>query len=316
MNSKALTWRHLKGLNQLYQERKTPARITDNAFIKNFLMGQKGIIRHKKGNIKILEAAPAYADFYERYFKTSFEQYEQFLQREGLEDDGRRKYTEDDIQSLIFIAEQKEELKQKLTTIRTFSSEFFKNKGSKYLESKPGLLEAVYRILGIAAFPEKDPQNLQWRFVIDCIQPEKVILCENLDHLKSPWKAREYNLELWYVGGNNIGIIDHISEEKLQKPLFYSCDWDFHGLSIYSRIRRKLQSKNISINLLQPYRLDVALPVDSPHHSSNWNFNEILSGLAPSDFNEEAQRLIRYLMSRNEWIEEESLELTRFFQMP
>jgi len=315
MNGKELNWRHLKGLYQLYQEGKTAAKITDNDYIRNFLMGQKSLMRYKKGNTKVLEAAPHFTSYYRQYFKTSFEHYQKFLQQEGLEDDGRRKYTEEDIQTLIFIAEQKQELKEKLTTIRTFSSKFFKKKGSKYLENKPGLLDAVCRILEIPAFPEKDPQNLQWRFVVDCEHPEKVILCENIAHLKSPWKAREHNLELWYVGGNNIGIIDYIGEEKLSKPVYYSCDWDYHGLSIYSRIRRKLQSKGVSVVLLQPYRRDVALPVDSPHHNSKWNFDQKLSGLDPSDFTEEEQELILWLIKNNEWIEEESLELIGFFTM-
>lgn len=312
-NNKGLTWRHLRGLHELYQTQRTTAKITDNAFVQNFLIKQRGLVRHKKNNIKVLTAALGYVPFYEQHFKENFELYQQFLHREGLEDDGRRKYTEEDIQSLIFIAEQRDELKQKLTTIRTFSSEIFKNKGSKYLENKPGLLEAVCKILSIESFPERDPQNLQWRFVVDCERPEKVILCENIAHLKSPWKARAQNFELWYVGGNNIGMIDHIGEEKLQTPLYYSCDWDFHGLAIYSRIREKLLRKGFTITLLHPYRVDVALPVNSPHHNSNWNFDKHLSGLNPSNFTPEAQELIAYLVSKNEWIEEESLELHEFF---
>jgi len=276
-------------------------------------MAQKGLLRYRKGNMKVLEAAPHYAGFYEQNLKSAFEQYQHFLVNHDLEDDGRRKYTEEDIQTMIFIADQREEFKQKLTTIRTFSSEFFKNKGSKYLENKPGLLDAVRKILNISAFPEEDPKNLQWRFVVDCLTPVKVILCENIAHLKSPWKAREHNMELWYVGGNNIGIIDHIGEGKLQLPLYYSCDWDYHGLSIYSRIRQKLLSKGVAISLLMPYRIDVALPVNSPHHNSNWIFNKPLSGLDPSAFNKEEHVLIRYLVERNKWIEEESLELPAFF---
>ncbi|MFX7586113.1 hypothetical protein ABTK07_19425, partial [Acinetobacter baumannii] len=83
--------------------------------------------------------------------------------------------------------------------------------------------------------------------------PTVLVLCENLAHLKNGWKAREHNIELWYVGGNNIGIIDHIGAEKLTRPIYYSCDWDFHGLSIYSRIKQKMKVKGIDINVLLPY---------------------------------------------------------------
>lgn len=38
---RALTWRHLKALNQLYVDKRTDAKITDNGYIANILMTQK-----------------------------------------------------------------------------------------------------------------------------------------------------------------------------------------------------------------------------------------------------------------------------------
>ena len=228
---------------------------------------------------------------------------------QNLESDARRRYTEYDIKILMFIARQKEELAQNLSTIRTFSGELFKGQGSKYLENKPGLKDAVCKILGIADFPEKDPKNLQWRFVVDCLDPEVVVLCENIAHLKNPWKTREHNIELWYVGGNNIGIIDYISPEKLSKPLFYSCDWDHDGLAIYSRIKEKLHLKSFDIELLFPYNQENTLPVNSPHHKSKWKFNKILSGLKTGHFSNKSLQLIEKLIRENKWIEEESQDL-------
>ncbi len=55
----------------------------------------------------------------------------------------------------MFIATQREELTKNLSNERTFSSQIFKGKGSKYLENKPGLRKAVCSILGIVDFPEK-----------------------------------------------------------------------------------------------------------------------------------------------------------------
>lgn len=311
MNNRKLTWRHLKALHQLYISKRTEAKITDNAYIKNVLMGQKKLIKYKSGNVKILEANTGFAVFYKQHFETDYLQYETFLLEQSLESDARRRYTEDDIQTLMFIAGQKEELVQNLSTIRTFSSELFKGQGSKYLENKPGLKDAVCKILGIADFPEKDPKNLQWRFVVDCENPKVIVLCENIAHLKNPWKAREHDIELWYVGGNNIGIIDYISPEKLSKPLYYSCDWDYHGLSIYSRIKEKLWSKSFDIELLLPDTHEATLPVNSPHHKSEWDFNKELSGLNREHFSDEALQLINQLIKENKWIEEESLDLIR-----
>lgn len=307
-----LTWRHLKGLNQLYLSGRTEAKITDNGYIKNVLIAQRKLIKCKSGNLKILEATNPYKTFYEQNFKTAYSIYESFLQKQQLEDDARRKYTEGDIRTLMFITEHREELIENLTTIRTFSVEIFKGKGSKYLENKPGLKSAVCRILGISDFPDKDPKNLQWRFVIDTLTPRAIILCENISHLKSPWKVREANLELWYVGGNNINIIDSISPSKLTLPIYYSCDWDFHGLSIYSRIKRKLEEKKCRIELLVPYTFETALSVNSPHHKSFWNHSIPFSGLNKSDFSIESIQLIEALISKNYWIEEESLDIVQF----
>lgn len=311
---RALTWRHLKALNQLYVDKRTDAKITDNGYVANVLMAQKRLLKFKSGNNKILEAAPKYAAFYEENLKQDFEQYAQFLQAANLEDDARRKYTEDDIASLMFVSQYREELCKTLTTIRTFSAEVFKNKGSKYLENRPGLKKAVCRILGIDDFPDKDPKNLQWRLVVDCISPKAIILCENLAHLKNPWKLRDANLEIWYVGGNNISMIDFIDVNKLMLPTFYSCDWDFHGLSIYSKIKSKLAQKSVDIKLLYPYETDIAIPVHSDHHSSNWNFNLPLSGLIQADYNQKETALISWLIKSDKWIEEEAIDLVKLYE--
>ncbi len=311
---RGLTWRHLKALNQLYVDKRSDAKITDNGYIVNVLMTQKKLLKFKSGNNKILEAAPKYVAFYDENFKQDFEQYAQFLQTANLEADARRKYSEDDIKTLMFISDYKEELCETLTTIRTFSAEVFKNHGSKYLENKPGLKNAVCKILNIDDFPDKDPKSHQWRLVVDSLNPIAIILCENLAHLKNPWKAREANLELWYVGGNNIGIIDFINPDKLHIPVYYCCDWDYDGLSIFSRIKGKMKSRNCDLNLLIPKIYEVSLPIDSANHNSRWDFNKRLSGLKQEDFADNAINLIERLMNDNRWIEEESLPLIQLYQ--
>lgn len=309
--NRRLTWRHLKALHQLYLHGKTDSKILDNDYISNVLIGQKKLLRLKSGNNKVIESSAKYSVFYKENFYEDFERYAGLLQKYELEDDGKRRYTEQDIQTLLFIAEYREELSKNLSTIRPFSSQIFKGQGSKYLENKPGLKNAVCKILGITDFPDKDPKNLQWRCVVDCVSPKAIILCENIAYLKSSWKARERNIELWYVGGNNINIIDFISEEKLSKPIYYSCDWDFHGLGIYSRIKGKLKLKLTELTLLKPYSVDMALPVHSPNHYSEWDFNKVLSGLNENDFLLEEKKMIGMLIQTNQWLEEESIEFSR-----
>jgi hypothetical protein len=173
--------------------------------------------------------------------------------------------------------------------------------------------KAVCKLLQIDRFPEEDPKDNQWRLVVDCLQPKAVILCENIAHLKNADKIRSNNIELWYVGGNNVGIIKYISSEKLKLPLYYSCDWDLAGLQIYARVRNLIKQKNATIKLLFPYTMETALPVDSPHHFSEWDTSKLLSGLSETEFCEREIMLIKTLIDKKHWIEEESLDLIETF---
>jgi hypothetical protein len=311
--NKKLTWRHLIALNQIYLEGFTKLRIREHVYIEH-LIRTKRLLKPKTGNSKLLEAQAGFKNFYEAEFKESFILYKDFFQRNQLEHDARREYDEDDIRTLMFIADQKENLISNLTTVRTFSSAVFKGKGSKYLENHESLKTAVCKILGIIDFPDKDPKNLQWRLVVDCLNPDIIVLCENLAHLKSSSKARSCNVELWYVGGNNIGIIDHIGPQKLIKPFFYSCDWDYHGLKIFSAVKRKMALKNIKVSILAPYNIEDALPVDSPYHESEWNHEVMFSGLDLNDFDLKEIELINRLIESDKWIEEESYDLVELLQ--
>jgi hypothetical protein len=115
------------------------------------------------------------------------------------------------------------------------------------------------------------------------------------------------------VGGNNIGIIDYIDEEKLQKPLYYACDWDHDGLAIYSRVSAKLKQKNVAIKLLMPLDPCLAMTTKSPHHASFWKVNLPLSGLDPDIFSIAEKALIEGLVLSDTWIEEESQDYLTFF---
>lgn len=306
MNNK-LTWQILKALNTLYVKGKIPSNNTKDSQIKHLL--SRKLIGYQHGNSNYFVPLDGYKNFYEKNFLNDFQLYENFLYRIDPDTDGRKICTIRDIQTLIFIDEQRFELKKSLTTRRTFSSEIFKYGGSKYLENHPGLDKLVCKILEIENFPAEDPKNFQWRFVVDCPNPDKIVLCENLDFLKTPNIARQQNIELWYVGGNNTANIHHISQEKLNKPLFYSCDWDYDGLRIYCRIKDILNEKSKNISLLYPSNIHNKLPVDSPHHNSKWNHSVDFSGLDSNYFTVKEMDLIYQLIKKNQWIEEESNNL-------
>lgn len=302
-----LTWRVLKAMNTLYEKGKIPSSNSKDSLIKNLF--SRKMIGYQHGNSNYYVALNGYKNYYEKNFLQDFQQYGTFLQSIDPYADGRKTCTVRDIQTLMFIVEQRDELKKSLTTRRTFSGEVFKYGGSKYLENRSGLDKLVLKALNIEDFPSEDPKVLQWRLVIDCLDPTMIVLCENLDFLKTPNIARLNNIELWYVGGNNIANIHHISTEKLNKPIYYSCDWDLDGLKIYCRIKDILKLKSKDVNLLYPSNLQDKQLVDSPHHNSQWKHLSDFSGLDKSYFTAKEIQLISQLITQNQWIEEESNNL-------
>lgn len=309
---KNLSWKELRALNDLYVNEKTQAKVQDSPYMK-YLIG-KGLISLKLKNYKVMLAEDDFRPFYEVYFLENFVEYKAFMEKADLHTDAKRNYTEEDIKTLMFILKNRDQIVGNLTTLGNFTNEFFNKKGSKYVKNKASLKSAVCKVLGIDDFPEFDKKEHQWRFVVDCKDPKAVVLCENLDFLKMPWKAERNQIKLWYVGGNNIGIIDKIDQIEFKYPFYYSGDWDCAGLGIYSRIKKKLAAYGKAIVLLTPDNLENRLPVDSPHHYSKWDFSKQISGLNVSDFNKDEIRLIQELIQCNEWLEEESNDLEVMMQ--
>ncbi|MEJ5960754.1 hypothetical protein [Pedobacter immunditicola] len=312
--NQGLIWRHYRALNELYLKGQSSAKISANPFIAAVLIRQKKLLRFRMGNLKILEAQRGYKEYYEKEFKEDFERFNNFLSANELSLDSRQKYTARDILTLMFIEQNKDTLKDNLTTVRKFSNVVFKGFGSKYLEEHPSLHSAVCKLLDISAFPDKDPKNLQWRFIVDCISPRTIVLCENLAFLKTPWIAREHDVELWYVGGSNTANFDYLSNDKLLLPIYYSCDWDYHGLHIYQNIKEKLLKKGCEIKLLYPDNPDERLPVLMEYHKSRWIPELELSGLRPELFCQSYVPLIQDLIKNDQWIEEESFEFLKLLK--
>lgn len=267
------------------------------------------LILYQPGNHNYLIKGKKYDDYFAKRYLEDYLEYDRFLKSVQPDINGRQTYTINDIRSLQFIADNKAQIKNSLTTRRTFSEDFFEHGGSKHLESYPGLDNLVLFILGVEDYPQEDPKMHQWRFVVDVGDPRCIVLCENLNFLKMPRVAREHKIELWYVGGSNTKGTHFIDETKLERPLFYSCDWDYNGLEIYTRLKNIFREKGYDIKLLYPSDPIKKYPVNMKKHKSQWKRNFPFSGLEQSHFTPKEIRLINELINTDKWVEEETNDL-------
>ncbi|WP_440067716.1 hypothetical protein [Tenacibaculum discolor] len=302
---KNITWKELKALDDIYRLKKTRANIQEHPYIK-YLINDKEILDLKPDNVKVIVTTDEFEEFYEKNFKEAYNEAKVFLIENGIKPTAKKSFTLEDIKTLMLISENKEELKNNPTNIEDFSNEFFEI--SKYLKEKKSVREAVFSILGIDQFPLDKKEN-QWRLVVDYKNPKAIVLCENKSFLKQPWIARNTEVKMWYVGGNNIKILDDIDEVELSKPIYYSCDWDLAGLQIYSRVKGKLKDRNSDIMLLYPNIPHKRISTYINYHNSHWELTKTLSGLKPEFFSKKELLLITDLIQSEEWIEEESTDL-------
>lgn len=303
--NKNVTWKELKALDDIYRLKKSRALIQSHPYIKHLIF-EEGILDLKLDNIKIIVSTDRFEAFYEKEFKKPFEEAKKFLLENNIKATAHKGFTIEDIKTLMLIAENKIELRNNPTTIEDFSNEFFDI--SKYLKNRKSVRDAVFKILNIERFSLDKKEN-QWRLVIDNKNPKAVIMCENKSYLKQPWIAEETQTKLWYVGGNNIAIIDDIDESDLSKPIYYSCDWDLAGLQIFIRIKTKLKKRNTDIQLLFPSEPHQRVSTYIPYHDSHWDLSKTLSGLELKDFTKKELILIKSLIEKEMWIEEESFDI-------
>jgi len=303
---KELNWRYLKGLHVLYKEGKTRNKLMNNSYIKNVLFRKLQLVAYANGNMDIIESKAGFKSYFEKELLEQYNYYYSFFENAGLESSAMKKHDEYDLQTLMYIHRNNEELKKSLTTLRIFSSNVFKQKDSKYLETKKGLLKDVLSLLGIEEFPKKDPKENQSRHVADCPNPQHILLCENHDFLKVPWEFGKENIELWYVGGNNTKILNEISERYLNLPIHYVCDWDYAGLKIYQDIVAIFKKKEKEVKLIYPTKSEPK-PINSGNHKSKWR-HEGFSKLKRDYYTNKEAEMIEKLIATNTWIEEQTIE--------
>lgn len=308
--NKNITWKELKALNDLYNFKKTKANIQEHSYIK-YLLEEKRILDRKVDNTQVIITTDYFEKFYEETFKIQYEEAKSFLVVNGIEPSAKKSFTLEDVKTLMLIAENKVELKNNQTTIEDFSNEFFNI--SKYLKNNTSIKNAVFKILDINEFLFDKKEN-QWRLIVDYPNPKAIVLCENKSFMKQPWIAKNTQIKMWYVGGNNIKIIDDIDENELIKPIYYSCDWDLAGLQIYTRIKIKLRERKSDINLLFPNEPHKKIKTHINYHNSHWEISKEISGLPKDLFSTKELTLIKELIQCQMWIEEESFNLEKMLQ--
>ncbi len=296
---KKLNWRHLKALQQIYVDGSTRNKVDGHPYFK-FLV-QNGTLQTKVGKKNVLEQGVNFPEYYQREHLAQFREYYDFLEKNKILFN-QANFSERDILALMFVVEQKQQILSDRYSRKKLSALFFKE-GAKHLDKHPGLEKAVLSILEINEFPGRDPKDQQYKFVVNCPNPTVIVLCENINFLLMPWISRENNVELWYAGGNNIDKLNYLPE--ITMPIYYSCDWDYHGLAIYERIKDKIPQ----IILLTPSAINSRNATDSPNHNSHWNPEIPFSGLNLKNFTMSERFLIIDLISKHEWIEEENNDL-------
>ncbi|MDH5033744.1 hypothetical protein [Chryseobacterium cucumeris] len=297
-----MNWIELRALNNLYSngEVKINDTLAKSGEI-NYLINSLRILDRTHNNLFVLDG---FADIYEKDYLEKYNRYEIFLVDNGLLKPQLR-FEESDIQILIGIKEDmyngnleplREQIIKNEATVRIVSLMFFKNE--KYLLGKEALINAVKLLLDIDELA--DDKDLQYKYVLECKDPNCIVLCENIDFLKRPTLARANNIELWYAGGKNVNKLDFSDTRGL--PIYYSCDWDYDGLFIiYPLVKEKIPN----IKLLTPNGIPKGIV--ETEHSSKWenikdrNIEDLLTA-NQSD-------IMKKLIELNQWIIEESNDL-------
>ncbi|KAA9338794.1 hypothetical protein [Adhaeribacter soli] len=306
-----MNWIALKALHEIYERGETKKKETlmkDSQIL--FLLRQTGEL---KDGVSTIFKGDGFDAYYQKRHLQKFLNYNRFLENVGLLTPQLR-YQESDIQVLMELQSGmasgelvpiRDEIIQAEETVRGVSQMFFRNE--KYLEKSESLLRAVKNILGIAELANDKEQ--QYKYVLQCHKPKKIVLCENLDFLKRPSKPRKHNIELWYAGGKNIDKLNYIGEVSL--PIFYSCDWDYDGLLTYQEVKKRIPS----IRLLYPN--GTSKSIVQTEHNSQWQSPSnpnLLSGLDPAFYSASEKSLIVSLITENNWIMEETNDLVRMVE--
>lgn len=297
-----MNWVELRALNNLYSngEVKINDTLAKSGEI-NYLINSLRILDRTHNKLFVLEG---FDEIYEKDYLEKYHRYEAFLSDNKLLKPQLR-FEVSDIQILIGIKEDmdngnleplREQIIKNEATVRIVSLMFFKNE--KYLIRKDALINAVKLLLDIDELA--DDKDLQYKYVLECVNPKCIVLCENIDFLKRPTLARANNIELWYAGGKNVNKLDFVDTRG--HTIYYSCDWDYDGLYIiYPLVKEKIPD----IRLLTPNAIPKGIIETA--HNSKWE--NIKSRNIDFILNPRQKSILKRLVVNDQWIIEESNDL-------
>lgn len=301
-----MNWIELKALQQLNVTGEVPLNETlKTSSVFRYLTDSLGLLDI---SAKRVTAQKGYEKIYQEKYAPTFDRFNSFLSNNGLLKPQTR-FELQDIEILIDISvgmangdlkDVREQIISSDESLRGISNMFFKNE--KYLLGKPSLVEALKRLLQVEHFSIEKDQQYMYR--LECHNPVAIVLCENLDFLTKPNRPRQFGIELWYAGGKNVQKLNYSDSRNL--PIYYSCDWDYDGLLIYSWITKIIPN----IKLLTPNA--VSRGIQETDHHSHWKARDkpyVLSELNPKLFTEEQRARITQLITDDHWIIEESNDL-------
>lgn len=308
--NKEFSWQHLRALHQLRANGETRIKVHQNAYFQYLI--EDGLLTRKRPSAPLTRRADAlrFNQEYDRELAAVYEEAKQFLSTYEL-DTPQARFTLVEIIGLQKILTQCDVIVKGEMSRGRISSDYLG--GAKVLKKSELLNKAVLRILSLNSYPELDSILDRALLISGCPRGRRIVLCENDAYLRQPDKAEALRTALWYAGGNNIAKLRHSPDPDL--AFYYSCDWDHHGLLIYTRLRAMYAERGYHLQLLTPVPTAPRKPVTSIDHNSRWEAAEWTKGLATDPlFTPTQWQLLMNLIAADEWIEEESNELGDLLQ--
>ncbi len=275
-----MNWKHLKILHDFYEE--------NISLIKKDWLKEPLFNQYDKFGYFNPDNFNEFQKIYANKHLNKYKQVYRFLEENSLSDTN---FDIDNIERLIEISNDKEQIIETENVSRKeISTNYFDS--SKALKKDSKLYEAVIKILDLKQLAE-DENDLQYLWILHpTIKTKAILLCENDNYIRT--KPRHDYIEIWYAGGANTKKLQYAP--KIKVPIFYLCDWDNNGLTIYQRIKQKYLP---DIELIIPNEPIKFLPKDNNHWKSK---------IEQDLFNKQANKIINKLIANSLWIEEESIK--------
>jgi len=304
------TWHTVRAMHELRHQGKTRLKVwRDNNYVQDLL--DRHLLHLKPGRGQVLMKVPGmgFDTEFDNLLAAAHDETRQFLEAHQLLTPYVN-YTLCQIQGLAGVYANAVIITRDELSRRDISSRHMG--GSKVLKKHPALFRDTLRLLGLQELATADHIMQTAVYKTGRLRAGTVVLCENENYLKQPAKAEQAGVELWNAGGHNIKKLEQHFVPEPEVNLYYACDWDYDGLIIFRAIAAGYRRQNRTIRLLTPTA--TPQPVDSPDHFSQWSnrfWDDDLEPDAPVKevFTEDQLQLIRQLMGRNEWIEEEGTDL-------